>query len=136
MSLRSLLLDQIWLKLFSLVLATLIWLAVWTNLGGERVSKFSRSFSNRPILILTESSERPTLNVVPDRATVTVRGPVDLIQAMKDEDISVFVRVVDPKQPVGDLPVQVHVPAGASVYQVVPMIAQVRTAITKAAVQP
>jgi len=135
MSLRSLIFDQIWLKLFSVVLATLIWLAVWANLGGERVARLTRTFMNRPILTLCES-ELPPLKVMPDKATVTVRGPADLIQNMEDKDISVFVRVVDPKQPMGDLPVQVHVPAGASLALVTPMTAQIRSAPPKPAVQP
>jgi len=136
MSIRSLIFDQLWLKLFSLVLATLIWLAVWANLGGERISKFTRSFINQPILVLTtESADRPSFNVIPERATVTVRGPVDLIQSMKDTDISVFVRVVDPRQTAGDLPVQVYLPAGASVALVTPLTAQVRSGFAKPAAQ-
>ena len=136
MSIRSLIFDQLWLKLFSLVLATLIWLAVWANLGGERISKSTKSFINRPILILTtESADRPNFNVIPERATVTVRGPVDLIQRMEDKDISVFVRLVEPKQTAGDLPVLVYVPAGASVALVTPLTAQVRSGPVKPVAQ-
>jgi hypothetical protein len=134
MSLRTRLFDQIWLKLFSVILATLIWLAVWANLRNEPVLKQTHTFFSRPILVLTDPSERQTFSLMPDRATVAVRGPADLLQAMKEEDISVFVRV-DPKQLTGDLPVQVHVPAGASA-SVTPLTALIRTAPPKSLAQP
>jgi hypothetical protein len=134
MSLRSIIFDQIWLKLFSVVLATLIWLAVRTNIGNEPL--FTRrignedinTFINRPILILTESTNHPPLFVSPERAEVTVRGPPDLMQGLREEDINVFVRYVDRNQLVSDLPVHVHLPAGAVLARVKPITALVKAA--------
>lgn len=137
MSLRSLILDQFWLKLFSLVLATLIWLAVKANLENGPLfarktgSEDLRTFISRPILVLTEFSEHPPLSVIPERATVTVRGPVDLLQGLKEDDINLFVRLSDPRLLPSDLPVHAHVPVGASVARVTPI-----TALVKAASQP
>src|SRR6266567_7783248 len=119
MPLRALIRDHFWLKLFSLVLATLIWLAVRSNLTNVS-SEIVRTFLNRPILVLTENAEHAAVSVNPDQATVTVRGPASLMQFITDEDIHVFVRFGEKRQLGGDLPVHVHVPAGASVALVTP----------------
>src|SRR4030095_13607007 len=140
MSLRSIIFDQIWLKLFSLVLATLIWLAVRTNIGNEPL--FTRrignedTFINRPILILTESTNHPPLFVSPERAEVTVRGPPDLMQGLREEDINVFVRYVDRNHLVSALPVHVHLPAGAVLARVKPITALVKAAPPAPSGQP
>ena len=133
MSLRSIVLDHFWLKLFSLILATLIWLAVWANLHNDTLfprrgvaSEVPRTFLNRPIMVLTDVADRPAVSVTPTQASVTVRGPATLMQALKDEDIEVFVRLGDRRRFTGDLPLHVHVPAGANVEAVTPAIAAVR----------
>src|SRR5262245_49160479 len=122
MPLRSLILDHIWLKLFSLVLATLIWLAVWANLQHEPLlpRKFGNdgtkifTFMKRPILVLSDNPDQPPVTIVPPQATITVQGPADLIQGLKDEDIDVFVRVTE-KHPLNlQVPVHVRLPAGAT----------------------
>src|SRR5213593_3032440 len=122
MPLRSLILNHFWLKLFSLILATLIWLAVRANLSNAS-AEFVRTFVNRPILVLTDNAQHTAVAVNPDHATVTVRGPASLMQFIKDEDIHVFVRLGEKRLLMGDLPVHVHVPAGASVALVTPTTA-------------
>ncbi len=125
MPLRALILDHFWLKLFSLILATLIWLAVRSNLSNAS-TELVRTFLNRPILVLTDNAEHAAVSVTPDQATVTVRGPASLMQFIKDEDIHVFVRLGEKRHLTGDLPVHVHVPAGASVALVTPSTAAVK----------
>src|SRR4051812_4614688 len=128
MSFRSLIFDHIWLKFFSVVLAILIWLAVRANLGTEPVlphrlgSDIEKSFLSSPILVLTESGDRTPVTLPPRPANVIVRGPADLINGLKNEDISVFVRLNERAPNAGslDLPVHVHVPPGARVFLVAP----------------
>src|SRR5262245_7338654 len=135
MGLRALILNHFWLKLFSLFLAMLIWLAVWGNLRNESLfpRKFApveptRLFLNRPIMVLTDTAERPALLVDPDHASVSVRGPAPLLEELKDEEIQVFIRVGSKHPLGGEFPIFVHVPFGAAVGRVTPSTAAVRTA--------
>lgn len=129
MPLRALILDHFWLKLFSLVLATLIWLSVRANVASSG-TEVARTFVNRPILILSDTAEHTALVVNPSNATVSVRGPAALIQELTVQDIHVFIRMNDPRQPGGELPIHAHVPFGATVALITPATAIVRPAGT------
>jgi len=124
MPLRSLILDHFWAKLFSLVLAVLIWLTVKSDLGGEA----TRRFPDRPILVLTDKAEHVAVVANPSQASVTVRGPAPLLNELSDQDIHVYVRINDPRQVNGVLPVHAHVPSGASVVRIFPETATIKPA--------
>jgi len=128
MLIRSLILDHLGLKIFSLVLGTLIWLAVKTNFANP--AEADRTFANRPILVLTDSAQHSAVVVNPNQATVTVRGSASLMQLLKDEDIHVFVRLSEKQQLTSELPVHVHAPAGAAVVLLTPATAAVKPAAT------
>src|SRR2546426_12824800 len=125
MSLRALVFNHPWLKLFSLILATLVWLAVWAGLPKKSGIESTRIFVGRPIQVLAASPDHPRVVLSPDHATVTVRGPEELIQGMKEEDVDAFVRLPDKRGISGPVPLQVHVPAGASVTAVAPITTEV-----------
>src|SRR5262245_4775485 len=127
MPIRSLLLDHLGLKIFSLILGMLIWLAVRTNFAGP-AAEADRTFVSRPILVLTDSAEHSAVVVNPNQASVTVRGSASLMQLLKDEDIHVFVRLSEKHQFTGELPVHVHAPAGATVVLLTPATAAVKPA--------
>lgn len=127
MPLRSIFAHHFWLKLLSLVLASLIWLTVKANLGNTG-GDATRTFNNRPILLLTDSAEHVAMVASPNQANVTVRGPALLIQEMTDQDVHVYVRLHDRNQTSGELPVHAHVPAGATVALVTPLTAAVKPA--------
>ena len=126
MAIRSLILDHFWLKLFSLILATLIWLTVRSNLSSASFEE-NRTFLSRPILVLSDTAEHSGVLVSPSNASVTVRGPTSLVREFTEEDIHVFVRLSDRHQFSGELPVHVHLPAGASVALITPTTARVRS---------
>jgi hypothetical protein len=123
MALRSLILDHFWLKLFSLILATLIWLTVRDSGVSAEVT---RTFVNRPILILTDRAQHTAVVVKPNLASVTVRGPASLINELTEQEVHVFVRLTEREQVNGELPIHAHVPSGASVFLVTPMTASIR----------
>lgn len=127
MPIRSLILDHLGLKVFSIILATLIWMAVRTNFASP-AAEADRSFVNRPILVLTDNAEHSAVLVNPNQASVTLRGPASLMQIIKEEDVQVFVRLSEKRQFTGELPVHVHVPAGASVALLTPATAAVKPA--------
>ena len=125
MPLRSIFAHHFWLKLLSLVLASLIWLTVKANLGTTG-GDATRTFINRPILLLTDSAEHVAMIASPNQASVTVRGPALLIQEMTDQDVHVYVRLHERSQTSGEFPVHAHVPAGATVALVTPLTATVK----------
>ncbi len=126
MPIRSLILDHLGLKIFSLILGTLIWLAVKANFANP--SEADRAFVNRPILVLTDTAEHSAVVVNPNQASVTVRGSASLMQIIKEEDVHVFVRLSEKRPFTGELPVHVHVPAGANVVLLTPATAAVKPA--------
>ena len=135
MPLRALILDHFWLKLFSLILATLIWLAVQANLANGVLpprkassAEETRVFLHQPILVLSEAAEHPAVSVIPNEVAVTVRGPIALIHELAAPDIHVFVRLTEKHPFSGGLPVHVHVPTGASVALITPATAAVKPA--------
>ena len=127
MALRSLILDHFWLKLFSVILATLIWLTVRDS-GVS--SEATRTFVNRPILVLTDRAQHTAVVVNPSLASVTVRGPASLINELTEQEIQVFVRLTEREQINGELPIHAHVPSGASVFLVTPMTATIKPAVS------
>lgn len=127
MTLRSLIRDHFWLKLISLVLAVLIWLTVKSNLGNTG-GEATRRFPSRPILVLTDKAEHVAIVTNPGEASVTVRGPTALLNELSEQDIHVYVRLNDPRQVSGELPVHAHVPSGATVFSVIPVTATIKPA--------
>jgi YbbR domain-containing protein len=127
MPLRSLILDHFWLKLFALILASLIWLTVRANLGPA-AGETTRTFANRPILLLTDSAEHVAMVANPSRASVTVQGSAALLRELSEHDIHVYVRLNEQRQAGGELPVHAHTPPGAIVVLVAPATTAVRPA--------
>ena len=127
MPLRSLILDHFWLKLISLVLAVLIWLTVKADLGTSS-AETTRPFPNCPVLVLTDHAEHVAVVANPRQASVTVRGPVALLNELSEQDIHVYVRINDPRQFNGVLPIHAHVPSGASVVRIMPDTATIKPA--------
>lgn len=136
MSLRELILNNFWLKGFSAVLATLIWLALRQS-EVPRDSKPANPFSRirerdvlRAVSVLKSPSEQRTFQVEPALVTVRLRGDGPLIDQLNPEDVHAYVNVGALKDPQGSLKVEVHVPNGISVFTISP--AQVTVGPTNA----
>jgi YbbR domain-containing protein len=127
MSLHDLIFKNFWLKLFSFILATLIWFTVWSNLENEtrlswRVARAAkdREFINRPVMILGRSHETNMFKVRPRTVNVIVRGSPMLLDQLKEGDLQAFVRPGGLGEPAGPLLVQVYAAKGVSVVRVEP----------------
>ena len=127
MSLRELILSNIWLKLFSLVLAMLIWFTIWTNLENDarlpwrsvRHEKV-REFIARPVLVLSGSGEHKAFKVDPQVVDVILQGSIAALDKLKPGDLEVFVRPPGLGEPTGRLDVQVYRPAGVTLVKISP----------------
>ena len=123
--LRNLLFEDFWLKLFSLVLALLVWLTV-TFVSQKEVGTESRVFSNLPVTILASGEDLHNFRVSPREVEITVRGDPKTLQSLQSKDIQAAVDLTG----VGtarDLRkrVQVSVPAGITYLRVAPEEVQV-----------
>ena len=127
MPLRHYILNNWGLKLAALGFATMIWLAVHSSLQKEiKVPRDSmrtdatRDFLRRTITVMTAVGDRRPFRVFPDEVKVKVSGEIALLKQLTDEDIQPFVKLTGKSAPAGQFAVQVYLPPGVSLVEVVP----------------
>jgi hypothetical protein len=131
MWLRGLFLDHFWLKLFSLLLAMLVWLAVRANIVREASFRefgdreATRNFTARPVMVMTESGAHPAVRIEPAFVDIAVRGVAQDVERLDVRDVRAFVRI--PDHPEGETPAPVHVqlPPDAALVMVSPGVVRV-----------
>ncbi len=103
MKLRRLIFEDFGLKLFSLGVALLIWAAVYiavekeTDLAAAPLARIgSRTFHNRPVLVVSQAMHTPACKVSPSHVEVTVRGEVEVLSTLKERDVHVIVDLDNP----------------------------------------
>ena len=113
MDLRTLVLNNFWLKALSAVLATAIWFA----LQNQTDIKFSNPLRpdkeieiRRDVMVLRRSAEQRPFRVDPAQVTVRLSGDGTMINQLSPEDVSVFVNIASLRDPQGSLRVEVSVP--------------------------
>ena len=112
MPLRDFILDRFWLKLFSFILATLIWFTVDSNRSENRVrwNPFS-SVEVRPytrtVRLVTHPMNRKLFKVDPLEVTITVRGHAALLDRIELADIQPYVTLIDAPAANGEYPVRI-----------------------------
>ena len=102
MSLRALILHNFWLKLFSLLLATLIWFAIhfWIE-GGNRqpqnsiTNPIARHQFRLPVRVLTKPGDERVFRVDPEQVSVFVTGEAAILRDFSSQNISVYVDVAN-----------------------------------------
>jgi YbbR domain-containing protein len=132
MWLRSLIVDHFWLKLFSLILATLIWLAVRANVNNEGVTRrfdaadITRTFTRRPVQVMTDTGAHAAVLVEPDAVDIVVRGGAEQIDKLQEQQVRPFVRLPESTNLTGNVPVHVQLPREAALVFVSPMVVRVK----------
>jgi hypothetical protein len=132
---RELILNNFWQKLFSLVLATLIWFTIdsaYLRQVPLPASPFRAMETNNfrcPITIMTSAAARQSFKVDPSEVDVRVRGERGKVNLLRAEDIQVYVKLVnlDPNTPATEelVPVEVNHPKDLILEQVVPAYVRV-----------
>ena len=135
---RELIFDNLWLKLFSVLLATLIWFAVRTQLADNPTTPTAftanvaqRDFADRPVLVLSLPTDRRLFRVDPPTVNVTVSGSAPKVQELTETKVGVFVKAPALDVTSEPVTVQVNVPRDFTVVQIRPEAAIV-TAIKTA----
>ena len=127
MSWRDQLLSNVWLKVFALVLATLIWFSVRLKIDraippppASNTTKLV--FPDQPVRLLTDPAGTGRWRPVPARVSVTVSGEPNLLDKLDPGEVQVFVQPLEcPGGGSGTNKVQVFTPPGVSLYQVSPL---------------
>ena len=125
MSFRSYFVDHLWLKAFSLVLATLIWLTIHGSLERETREETKR-FEQQSVALLMDTNERRAFVLDPAQVSVTVKGPKDVIDNLSD--VHAYVELASHAGNMGNYNVEVHVPPGVTDVRVTPKTVFVRQA--------
>jgi YbbR domain-containing protein len=97
--LRTLVLKDFLLKLFSLALAGLIWFTIRiaidkdaTPAGPLTVGQpAQRTFPNLPVVVLSSAADVRSFKVTPKEADVTVQGEAKTLENLQSKDIHVLV---------------------------------------------
>jgi hypothetical protein len=123
--LRNLLLEDFWLKLFSLALAALIWFTV-SFVSQKEVRPDTRVFSSLPVSVLSAAEDVRNFKVNPEEVEVTVQGDIETLQNLQSKDIRAIVDLtgVAAAHELRER-VEVSVPAGVTYLRVVPEAVQV-----------
>ncbi|MEO6035699.1 MAG: CdaR family protein [Verrucomicrobiota bacterium] len=98
MSIRAFIQHNFWLKLFSFVLATLIWFAIHYGIRGDFrlpqnpiTTPTTREFSRLPVRILSRSGDTNVFTVVPAYIYVQVTGEAAVLANLNPQNIAVYV---------------------------------------------
>ena len=91
-TLRNIFFRDFWLKLFSLVLAILIWMTVWLFAIRKDVSPAAalsnahldeRTFYNIPVLVMSAAADVRDFKVSPGEVAIKVRGESKKLQELE-----------------------------------------------------
>lgn len=131
---RDLFLNNIWLKLFSLVMATLIWLTVQATLDQETRAAYqtaepaddweglalTEKWFSLPVAVEPKDSGKLGWIVTPAQVTVTIRGEKQKMRVLKAEDLRAFVDLSGNPMTGVPQPVQVITPPSIHCIRIIP----------------
>jgi len=87
---RKIFLTNVGWKLMSLALAVLIWLLV-KSISSDSVTQSERTFIDLPPQLVSGTMDVRPFRLNPDVVQVTVKGSADIIKALTEREIRVFV---------------------------------------------
>jgi YbbR domain-containing protein len=95
--LRNLVVRDFWLKLFSFVLAVLIWFTINVAIKNQLPPQASLTLSQQliipdlPVVILSSAEDVRSARVNPKTVDVTVQGDARILKTLQKKDIRVLV---------------------------------------------
>jgi hypothetical protein len=101
MAFRDYILDRFWLKLFSFILATLIWFTVHNIQSETRITTnpFQRVETRdyeRTVRLVTLPTNRRAFNVVPVQVRITVKANSSVLDRIRQSDLQPNIILTDP----------------------------------------
>ena len=95
--LRDLFFKDVWLKLFSLSLAVLIWFTVSYAIPTLPLHISERTFFNLPVVVMSAASDVRNFKVNPNEVELTLQGDPKILSKIQTKDIHVLVDLTDIK---------------------------------------
>jgi YbbR domain-containing protein len=132
MAFRDYILDRFWLKLFSFILATLIWFTVQSNVQTDFRfatnpfrTKETREIS-RPVRLVTLPTNRRHFKIEPVEVRITIRGNPAILDRLNPGDIEAQVKLTDATDSAASYTVEAEsVPPGIHIIEIVPTMVMV-----------
>ena len=125
--LQHLVFHDFWLKLFSLVLAVLIWFTVSLAIQKETspVASLARNTAQRtflrlPVVVLSSAEDVRQIEIHPKEVEVTVEGEPRTLQNVQGKDIRAIVDLTGIKAAELRKRIEVSTPAGVTHVRVAP----------------
>jgi len=120
--------NDFWVKLFSLALATLIWLtvkfAISNNINpaaGPATQAVSRTFARVPVTVMRSAADVRNFQMIPGEVSLTLTGPPEILDRLTAQNIDVFINMTDVHDTAGLVKkVQAHVPPEVTVTRMEP----------------
>lgn len=131
---RDYILNNFWLKVFSLIMAGMIWFAVQSALQGD--NRFSQNpfypletrEYTKTIAVVARAEDSKKYKIDPPEARVTVRGNKAIFRNLKISDLQVYVDLTESTASHGPQPVRVNLSRlGATQIEVRPQFVTVET---------
>jgi YbbR domain-containing protein len=101
MSLRRIFLKNFPLKLFSLMLAGMIWFAIFSiqrepePVPGFGVGDIKKAFDQVPVNVLKSPSDTAVYTISPNAVNITVTGDPKVLESLTARDVQVFIDFTD-----------------------------------------
>jgi YbbR domain-containing protein len=125
--LQHLVFHDFWLKLFSLVLAVLIWFTVSLAIQKEASPvaplvrhTAQRTFLRLPVVVLSSAEDVREIQINPKEVEVTVEGEPRILQNVQSKDIRAIVDLTGIKAAELRKRIEVSTPAGVTHVRVAP----------------
>lgn len=129
--------NNFWLKLFSLVLATLIWFVISANFPSAEtrldIGPFRPNASKdfrRPVVVMMSANNVQPFRVDPTEVTVKVLGDQTVLDKLRPEEIDVYVNLLNAQNLQGSFRVEVSAPREVTIQQVWPAHVYVKSPTT------
>jgi hypothetical protein len=121
--------NNFWMKVFSFVLAILIWAAVYAVLHGSNPFEIAKKqeFKGIPVRLMISPSNGSPFLVKPPRVTVVVSGTQEVLNKLRTNDVLVYARLLDFKSPVGEFFLETTLPREVTVDEIRPRRVTVET---------
>lgn len=131
MTLRTLILNNFWLKFWSVALATVLWGAIHYSIEHDLGFKESdlrdvkhlipQEFDHVPVAIVSGPQDPRVFNVSPKQVSVVTLGEESLLRGVSQKDIRVHVDLTDFRGPkAADIPLEADVPRDVTVLSIIP----------------
>ncbi len=121
MPFRALILNNLWLKLFSLFFATLIYFAIDTKspqaLFGSRLPTLELRC---PVSVMAPPGSHSTFTLKPASVLVKIRGEDAALKKLTPESIPAYIRLADVPKPAGLFRVELNIPREVTLEEVMP----------------